>query len=227
MKHVLITGATRGLGRALALGFRDAGWRVSGCATNAAAIDALGRELGPPHFLMPCDVTSVAGVDAFAAEVMERIGAPDLLLNNAALINRNAPLWEVPPEEFSRVIDVNLKGVHLLIRAFLPAMIRRDSGVVVNFSSGWGRSTSPEVAAYCATKWGIEGLTSALAQELPRGLAAVALNPGVIDTDMLRSCFGEAAGAHPDARRWAETTVPFLASLGTKHNGRALTVAYH
>jgi len=169
-------------------------------------------------------VTRPADVGNFAARVLERCGPPDLLLNNAAVINPNAPLWEVSAEDFSRVIDVNLKGVHAMIRAFLPAMIARGSGVVVNFSSGWGRSTSPEVAAYCATKWGIEGLTAALAQELPAGLAAVALNPGIIDTRMLRSCFGGDAGAYPKPEQWAKAAVPFLASLGPRHNGQSLTV---
>lgn len=224
MKHVVITGGSRGLGRALALGFRTEGWTVSTCATDAEAIKALATALGPEHLALACDVTQPAAVESFAARVLERFGAPDLLLNNAAIINPNAPLWEVTPEEFSRVIDVNLKGVHGVIRAFLPAMILRGKGVVVNFSSGWGRSTSPEVATYCATKWGIEGLTSALSQELPKGLAAVALNPGIIDTRMLRSSFGDAAGNYPDPERWAKVAVPFLASLEAKHNGARLTV---
>ena len=100
------------------------------------------------------------------------------------------------------MIDVNIKGVANVIRHFVPAWSRERSGVIVNFSSGWGRSTSPEVAPYCATKWAIEGLTQALAQELPKGMAAVALNPGIIDTDMLRSCFGDSAGLYPDAEKW-------------------------
>ena len=75
--------------------------------------------------------------------------------------------------------------------------------MIVNFSSGWGRSTSAEVAPYCATKWAIEGLSQALAQELPKGMACVALNPGIIDTEMLRSCFGESAASYPDAAEWA------------------------
>ncbi len=154
---------------------------------------------------------------------MQLCGVPDLLINNAGVINANAPLWEVSAEDFSRVIDVNLAGVANLIRHFVPAMINRGSGVIVNFSSGWGRSTSPEVAPYCATKWGIEGLTQALAQELPDGLSAVALNPGVIETDMLRSCFGGDASSYADPRSWAETAVPFLANLGARDNGQALT----
>jgi NAD(P)-dependent dehydrogenase (short-subunit alcohol dehydrogenase family) len=106
----------------------------------------------------------------------------------------------------------------------VPAMIARGSGVIVNFSSGWGRSTSPEVAAYCTSKWAVEGLTSALAQELPRGLAAVALNPGIIATEMLRACWGAGAEAYPTAEKWIQNAGPFLEKLGPKDNGRQLTV---
>lgn len=224
MKHVVITGVSRGLGRAMAVGFAAEGWSVSGCGTDAAALQSLTNELGTDHHLQVCDVTDPAAVENLASAVTKRFGAPDLLVNNAATINPNKPLWKVTAEEFSRVIDVNLKGVHNVIRAFLPGMIQRDKGMVVNFSSGWGRSTSPEVATYCATKWGIEGMTAALAQELPAGLAAVALNPGIIDTRMLRSCFGEGAGSYPTPEEWAKAAVPYLASLGTRHNGKALTV---
>src|SRR5690606_3855178 len=99
----------------------------------------------------------------------------------------------------------------------------RGRGGVVNFSSGWGRSTSPEVAPYCCTKWGVEGLTQALSQELPAGMAAVALNPGIIDTSMLRSCFGESAADYPDPEEWAEKAVPFLERMGPRENGLPLT----
>ena len=153
-------------------------------------------------------------------------GPPDLLLNNAALINHNAPLWQVPVEEFDAVIDVNIKGVVHVIRHFVPAMIARGSGVIVNFSSGWGRSTAPEVAPYCATKWAIEGLTRAMAQELPRGMAAVPLNPGIIDTDMLRSTFGGDAAHYPTPDEWSRTVAPFLLELGPQHNGKALTAPH-
>jgi NAD(P)-dependent dehydrogenase (short-subunit alcohol dehydrogenase family) len=77
-------------------------------------------------------------------------------------------------------------------------MIRRGSGVIVNFSSGWGRSVSAEVAPYCASKWAVERLTRALAEELPSGLAAVPLNPGIINTEMLQSCFGADAQNYPE-----------------------------
>jgi NAD(P)-dependent dehydrogenase (short-subunit alcohol dehydrogenase family) len=222
-KLVVITGCTRGLGRAMANGFAKLGWTVAGCGTNTAAVAELQDELGSPHCILSSDVSAVADVHGFADTVIASHGPPALLLNNAALINATAPLWDVPEDEFSRVIDVNIKGVHHVCRAFLPAMISNGSGVIVNFSSGWGRSTSPEVAPYCATKWAIEGLTLALAQELPPGLAAIPLNPGIIDTEMLRSCFGAGAEGYPTAEEWAEAAVPFLAKLGPRDNGRPLT----
>jgi NAD(P)-dependent dehydrogenase (short-subunit alcohol dehydrogenase family) len=94
----------------------------------------------------------------------------------------------------------------------------------VNFSSGWGRSTAAEVAPYCATKWGVEGLTQSLAQELPRGLAAVPLNPGIINTDMLQSCFAGGADGFSKADAWAKIAVPFLLKISPRDNGRQLTV---
>ncbi len=140
------------------------------------------------------------------------------------MINANAPLWQVPAEEFGMVVDTNLKGVFHVIRYFLPAMVERGSGVVVNFSSGLGRSADAELAPYCATKWGIEGMTRALAQEMPRGLAAITLNPGVVHTDMLESSMGQSAKSYPGPERWAERAAPFLLTLGPEHNGRSLTV---
>lgn len=224
MKKVVITGVTRGLGRAMAEEFIRLGHTVFGCGRSEQAIEELNDRFGSPHRFCALDVASDSDVDAWAADTVGSIGAPDLLINNAALINRNAALWKVPSEEFDRVMDVNIKGVVNVIRHFIPAMIRRGEGVIVNFSSGWGRSTDAEVAPYCATKWAIEGLTQALAQELPAGMAAIPLNPGIINTDMLQSCFGGSASAYPTAEQWAKKAVPFLLGLGPKHNGQSLTV---
>ena len=160
----------------------------------------------------------------WAKSVLSSGPPPELLVSNAALINRNAPLWEVPREEFSRVIDVNIKGVFHVIRHFVPAMIQNGRGVIVNFSSAWGRSTAAEVAPDCATKWAIEGLTQALAEELPPGMAAIPLNPGVINTDMLQSCFGQGAASYPGPQQWAARAVPFLLKLSSKDNGQPLSV---
>ena len=159
----------------------------------------------------------------WAAATIQEYGAPDLLLNNAAVINKNKFLWEVSAEEFDDVIDTNIKGVTNVIRHFLPSMARTHSGVIVNFSSGWGRSASPEVAPYCASKWAIEGLTQSLAQELPEGMAAIPFNPGIINTQMLRSCFGPSATDFPSAKEWAETAIAFFLGLGPQHNGQSLT----
>jgi NAD(P)-dependent dehydrogenase (short-subunit alcohol dehydrogenase family) len=223
-KQIVITGVSRGLGLAMAEGFIVRGHTVWGCARSKMAIDELRRRLGPQHSFDVVDLSADHEVKSWAARVLANGGPPDLLLNNAAVINEKARLWEVPADDFSRVIDVNIKGVVNVIRHFAPAMVAQSRGVIVNFSSGWGRSTSPEVAPYCATKWAVEGLTRALAQELPRGMAAVPLNPGIIDTDMLRICFGSAAASYPDPREWAERAVPFLLGIGPKDNGRPLTV---
>ena len=170
------------------------------------------------------DVARDDEVAGWASTVLRRAGAPDLLINNAGVINRNANLWEVPAEEAARVLDVNVKGVMNVVRHFVPAMVERGRGVIVNLSSGWGRSVSSKVAPYCASKWAIEGLTRALAEELPGGMAAVPLNPGVIHTEMLQSCFGASAGAYPEPDVWAEQAVPLLLGLGPRDNGQPLTV---
>jgi NAD(P)-dependent dehydrogenase (short-subunit alcohol dehydrogenase family) len=219
----LITGVSRGLGAAMARGFAARGHRIAGCARPSGDLDNVAAALGAGAWIRPVDVADDEAVAAFAAEVIATCGAPDLLINSAAIINPPAPLWEIPAEEVSALFDINVKGVIHLIRHFLPAMIERGSGVIVNFSSGWGRSTSPEVAPYCASKWAIEGLTRAFADELPRRLAAVAFNPGIIDTEMLRRCLGESASAYPDAEEWAKAAVPYLAALGPRDNGKALT----
>ncbi|NEQ96864.1 MAG: SDR family oxidoreductase [Cyanothece sp. SIO2G6] len=135
-----------------------------------------------------------------------------------------APLWEVPAKECQAVVDVNLNGTINIIRHFVPPMIQKRAGIIVNFSSAWGRSTSPDVAPYCATKWAVEGLTQSLSQELPQGMAAVALNPGIIHTEMLETCFGESAAAYTPLQQWVQSAVPYILNLGARDNGRQLTV---
>jgi NAD(P)-dependent dehydrogenase (short-subunit alcohol dehydrogenase family) len=223
-RQILVTGVSRGLGLSLVAGIARRRHTVWGCARSAAAINDLNQRYGPPHAFEALDVASDEQVGAWARRVLREYGVPDLLINNAAIINRNMHLWDVSASEFSRVIDVNVKGVVNVIRHFVPAMIERGRGVIVNLSSGWGRSTAPEVAPYCATKWAIEGLTRSLAQELPAGMAAIPLNPGIIDTEMLRSCFGGNAQSYPTPEEWAERAVPFILGLGPKDNGRPLSV---
>jgi NAD(P)-dependent dehydrogenase (short-subunit alcohol dehydrogenase family) len=224
LHEVVVTGATRGIGRALTARFVELGSTVIGCGRSRARIGELSDEFGDPNRFDVVDVADSPEVEAWARQVLSEMPAPDLVINNAGVINRNAPLWEVSADEFAQVLDINVDGVANVIRAFAPAMIGKGSGIIVNMSSGWGRSTSAHVAPYCASKWAIEGLTQALAQELPKGMAAISLSPGVVDTDMLRSCWADSAAAYPSPDEWAIGATDFLLGLTPRQNGQSLSV---
>ena len=223
-KLIIITGVSRGLGLAMTEKFIELGHTVLGCARSSEAVEKLKQKYSAPHHFTCLDVAKDDRVKAWATEILAKNQPPDLLINNAGLVNNLAPLWNISNEEFSEVIDVNIKGTANVIRHFVPAMIAKKSGIIVNFSSGWGRSTSPEVAPYCASKWAIEGLTRSLAQELPQGMAAVPLNPGIIHTDMLDICFGEDAVNYTSVKVWAQKAVPFLLKLKPSDNGVSMIV---
>lgn len=223
-KIIVITGVTQGIGRAMVEEFTRRGHTVLGCGRSQKQIDALKEKFGKPHDFYSVDVSLDESVKSWASVCLTTHAPPDLLINNAGVINKNAPLWEVGSREFSEIIDVNLKGTANVIRHFVPSMVKRKTGVIVNLSSGWGRSTDAEVAPYCASKWAIEGLTQSLAKELPTGMAAVPLNPGIINTQMLQSCFGGSANHYPTPDEWAKIAVPFLLQIGPKDNGGQLTV---
>ena len=223
-KRIVITGVTRGIGRGLTEEFARLGHTVIGCGRSADPVAALQSALGQPHDIAAVDVIDDRAVADWAKRTLAAHGAPDLLINNAAIINRNSRLVDVPAAEFDAVIDINIKGVANVTRHFAPAMIDRNHGVIVNLSSGWGRSTSPDVAPYCATKWAIEGLSKAMADELPSGMACVPLSPGVVNTEMLQSCFGGGADTARKPDAFAKVAAPFLLALGPKDNGQSLTV---
>jgi NAD(P)-dependent dehydrogenase (short-subunit alcohol dehydrogenase family) len=223
VKTIVITGVTKGLGLAMANKFLDMRHRVAGCGRGKL-----------PEIITPSpevfdfkniDISVGEQVNQWATEIIRKWQAPDILINNAAIMNRTAPLWTLSEEEISQIIDINIKGTINTIRAFTPAMIERGSGIIVNFSSGWGRSTSPDVAPYCTTKWAIEGMSRALAQELPAGLATIALNPGIIDTEMLRTAWGSGASSFPVPNDWAEKAVPFILNLKGSQNGQSLNIS--
>ena len=173
-KIAVVTGASRGIGRAIATILAGAGAKVAGCARQA--VDEI----------IACDVGRPAEVERFAAEVLRRFGPPDLLVNNAGLVAR-AQLDETSLENWDAVLDSNLKGTFLVTRAFLPAMRARRGGRIVNIASISGRQGTAGLTAYCAAKHGVVGLTRALAEELrPDGIAVNAVCPGSVDTDMLR-----------------------------------------
>lgn len=221
---IVITGVTRGLGLALAKKFITDGHTVIGCGRGTEGILNLRFEYDSPHCFDVVDVADANKVELWGHKVLGLNEAPDFLINNAALMATPAPLWKVPGEEFRRLMDVNVTGVANVIRVFVPPMIKAGRGVIVNLSSGWGRSVSPEVAPYCASKWAIEGLTKALAEELPAGMAAVPLSPGVIDTDMLRQAWGDEAAGQIKPEAWAKVAAPFILGLGPKDNGQSLSV---
>jgi NAD(P)-dependent dehydrogenase (short-subunit alcohol dehydrogenase family) len=223
-KVIVITGVTHGIGRAMAEEFAWCGHTVLGCGRSRKQIDDLNEKLGKPHDFYSVDVSLDESVKSWASICLTTHSPPDLLINNAGVINKNAPLWDIGAREFSEVIDVNVKGTANVIRHFVPSMVKRKIGIIVNLSSGWGRSADAEVAPYCASKWAIEGLTQALAQELPTGMAAVPLNPGIINTEMLQSCFGGSANNYPTPQEWAKIAVPYLLQIGPKDNGQQLTV---
>jgi len=173
-KLAVVTGASRGIGRATATLLASAGAQVAGCARQA--VDEL----------IACDVGRPADVERFAAEVLRRFGPPDLLVNNAGLVAR-APLEETSLQNWDAVLDSNLKGTFLVTRAFLPAMRARRGGRIINVASISGRQGTAGLTAYCAAKHGVVGLTRALAEELrPDGMPVNAVCPGSVDTDMLR-----------------------------------------
>ena len=189
-KHIVVTGTSRGLGRSLVQPFVDLGHTVSGCGRTASAAEAFNQIHGPPHRFASVDVGDAAQVAVWTADVLATNGPPDLLLNNAGLINRSAPFWEIDAAEFDAIIRTNVTGSANVLRSFLPAMMAAGEGILVNFSSGWGRYGAANVVPYCTSKFAMEGLSQALADELPVGLAVVSLNPGVIHTDMLTKVWG-------------------------------------
>ena len=223
-RTIVLTGCTRGLGRELVDRFIERGHTVLGCGRSTSHIADLGAKFGAPHDFSSVDVSNGPAVEAWAARVLTSAGAPDLVINNAALMNDPAPLWEVPPEEFDQLMAVNVTGTLNVIRAFVPAMIAAGRGVIANISSGWGRSTDALVGPYCTSKHAIEGLTGSLAQELPRPVTAVAVSPGVVDTDMLRQAWDDGAGAYPGPEEWGQRAADFFLGLGPGDNGSSVRI---
>lgn len=223
MKTIILTGCTRGLGLEMLKGFVASGHTVLGTARSAKKVSEFSHDYGAPHHFETVDMADNQAVTSWATQCIQKYGAPDIVINNAALINENIPFWDIPSAEFDEIIDVNIKGVANVCRAFLPSMREANKGVLVNFSSGYGHVTAPGVTAYCATKFAIEGLTQAIAKELPSGMAAVPFNPGIIHTEMLEKTFGrELASQHEKPQAWAQRAVPSILSLGPKHNGQSI-----
>ena len=182
MRTVIITGGSRGIGRAAVRRFAAQGDQVYFLYEKSEeAARQLAQETGT--VAIPCDITDAAHVE----EVFGRFSSVDVLINNAGIADYHPINW-TEPEVFRRVMDVNVTGAFLCAKAVLPAMLRRQAGVILNMSSMWGLVGASCEVAYSASKAAVIGLTKALAKELgPSGIRVNAVAPGVIATDMMKT----------------------------------------
>jgi len=221
-RRIAITGVGQGLGRSLTHRFITLGHIVWGCDLNGGAIAQLQQQYPAPHQFQTVDVTQPDRVNAWADAVL-RQGTPDLLINNAGHTPPMAPFWELPATEFDQTLAVNVQGVANVLRAFLPAMVAQQQGIIVTLSARWGRQGAAHAAAYCASKWAIEGLTQAIALELPAGMAAVTFSPGAVHTHALEVVYGaEKAATYPSPDDWAKQAAETLLAIAPEQNGQAL-----
>ena len=185
----VVTGASRGIGRAIAVRFAQAGARVAGSARGTYA-DSFLNDLTPDErrrcLHAACDVRLQPEVLRFRDEVQAALGIPDIVVNNAGIVARESVLT-MTLETWNDVLASNLTGTFLVSQAFLPAMQSRRSGRIINLSSIAGQTGTPMLSAYCAAKHGVIGLTRALAEELRGdGILVNAICPGSVDTEMLK-----------------------------------------
>jgi 3-oxoacyl-[acyl-carrier protein] reductase len=224
----LVTGASRGIGRAIALALGQAGATVVGTATTEIGANGIGEALktaGIPGRGAVLDVTDSGGVDTLVAAIEKEFGAVSILVNNAGVTQDNL-LLRMKDAEWDAVVDTDLKSVFRLCRAVLRGMMKARAGRIISITSVVGSSGNPGQANYAAAKAGVAGLTRALAREIgSRGITVNCVAPGFIDTDMTR--------ALPEAQRGAllgqiplgrlgqvddvAAAVVFLASSGARY----------
>lgn len=221
--RVLVTGGSRGIGRALAAGLLDAGARVVISGRDRASLeDAVKTLQGRGEIRgVAGDVARDEDAAAMVGAAVEAFGGLDLLVNNAAILTTPAPIATISPDTWRAVLDVNVVGTANLIRHALPVM-QASGGGIVNVSSTWGRSAAGRVAPYCASKFAVEALTQSLAQELPAGIATVAVNPGVIATEMLAEAFEGDVSMYPGPESLVPAWLALFERLDRSMNGRSV-----
>ncbi|HEX6398055.1 MAG TPA: 3-oxoacyl-ACP reductase FabG [Steroidobacteraceae bacterium] len=203
----LVTGASRGIGQAIAKGLAAAGARVIGTATSAAGAEGISSWLGNNGRGAVLDVGSAASIDALLGDLDARNEMPTILINNAA-ITRDTLLLRMKPEDWDAVIATNLTSVFRLSKGCLKRMMKERRGRIVSLTSIVGITGNPGQANYAAAKAGILGFTKSLAKEIAsRGVTVNAVAPGFIDTDMTR--------ALNDEQRTALTAQVPMARLGS------------
>lgn len=188
----VITGAGRGIGAAIArslatLGAATAlcGRKMEALASTAKAIRQAGGGAGGRTEEIPCDVTDLASVEAAARKIESEFGRVDVLVNNAGIGGFGGPLHQLAPDAWDEILNTNLRGVYYAIHAFAPMMIRAHSGQIINISSLSGKNALPNGAAYAASKWGLNGLSYSVAEELRvHNIRVSVICPGSTNTDL-------------------------------------------
>jgi len=202
----VITGAGRGIGRAIAVRLAELGSHTFLCGRSRAALEQtaaairelgmrkLGREGGEKNSarssVVECDVTELGSVEALATRVQNAFHRVDILVNNAGISGPGGPLPQLAPADWERIFNTNLRGAYYCIRSLAPLMIKGGSGHIINISSLAGKNALPNGAAYAASKWGLNGLSYSVAEELrAHNIRVSVICPGSVHTD-----FSEHAG---------------------------------
>jgi len=232
-RTALVTGASRGIGREIALGLAAAGANVACVATNEDLIGKLAAEIGPKALALKADVSKAEDIDRVVETAAKHFGGLDILVNNAG-ITRDNLLLRMKEDEWDAVVDVNLKGPFLLMKAALRHIMRSKAGRVINVASVSGVIGNPGQANYSASKGGLISLTKTAAREFgSRNVCVNAVAPGFIKTDMAAKVdpkVVEGVVAQLPLRRMGEATeiasvVVFLASdLAAYITGQVISV---
>lgn len=208
----IVTGASRGIGQSVARRLAALGAHVILCARSGEDLDRLARELqaaGHRAQACPLDLTRPDQIDALAQSVRERHRRCDIVINNAGIGQMGSPLHHLQPDAWDRLMAVNLRGPYLMIRAFAPLMIERNTGHIINISSLAGHNPLKNGAAYSASKWGLNGLTYSVAEELrDHGIRVSVIAPGSVNTE-----FSGETPANPDARIQPDDVADLIALL--------------
>lgn len=211
----LITGAGRGIGAAISRQLAALGATTILCGRTQSILDQTARAIrdgGGKCEVIPCDVTTPHQIQHAAARVDSTFGRLDVLVNNAGVGGFNSPLHTMPPEEWDRILNTNLRGVYYMIRAFAPLMIRARSGHIINISSLAGKNALPNGAAYSASKWGLNGLTYSVAEELRQhNIRVSVICPGSVNTEL-----GPHAGKDPKKMLQSDDVAHAVAMLVTQ-----------
>lgn len=184
-KTALITGGGRGIGRAIAVAFAREGARIAVAARTAEQVQEVAAEIGNGAIALVCDVADSESVTRMFTEMRERLGDPNILVNNAG-IAESATIVNTTDELWHRHLAINLSGTFYCTRAAMPAMLKSKWGRVINIASIAGKMGAPYIAAYTASKHGVLGLTRSVAMEVATtGITVNAICPGYVDTDMV------------------------------------------